>query len=287
MGRVRRRASSPRQRGLGIVHWRWRVPRAARAPKRQARGRESRQSLWWSRHRRRLAPPDLPREPEPAGQREEDVFEGRPPRLVRGGRNGSRWRPAHADQRTLQAVKAFPGGSDQPARGGGIAVIRGDPGGGANRGGILWEAARGRRGRGLLGELSTIRAPSAMSASAAANPRPRLPPVTTYTLSRSPRSMQPRARREGVNPKIRRCQVPLRGQAVDRTWMAPARRGAATRGRRQPHVRAGGRPTPRTGSARRAPSQRSRRRPRPEPPPHGLGGDRAATATTGAACGRE
>ena len=41
------------------------------------------------------------------------------------------------------------------------------------------------------GELITIRAPSATSASAVANPRPRLPPVTRYTLSRSPRSMRP------------------------------------------------------------------------------------------------
>ena len=41
------------------------------------------------------------------------------------------------------------------------------------------------------GALSTTRAPSATSTSAAANPRPRLPPVTMYTLSRSPRSTRP------------------------------------------------------------------------------------------------
>ena len=42
-----------------------------------------------------------------------------------------------------------------------------------------------------LGPLRSTRAPSATSTWAAANPRPRLPPVTRYTRSCKPRSMRP------------------------------------------------------------------------------------------------
>jgi hypothetical protein len=86
-----------------------------------------------------------------------------------------------------------------------------------------------------VGELSTTRAPSAMRASAAANPRPRLPPVTRYTLLCSPRSMPqipsadnaeptipqiPSA--DSAEPTIRRTPVSWPGQAIvpGRAWRA-------------------------------------------------------------------
>jgi hypothetical protein len=67
------------------------------------------------------------------------------------------------------------------------------------------------------GALSSTRAPSATSAWAAANPRPRLPPVTRYTLSRNPRSIRPFCpgrRLAGGQPAVRRCAAPHGPAAV-------------------------------------------------------------------------